>query len=68
MRDRRTWLHGIRRVQQYEIVRVGARQLIRILGDSDEGLKEEMSQRLLVYSRAAAGQEPACAEGEKRAD
>ena len=41
---------------------------IHLLGDSDEGLKEEMSQRLRVYSRAAAGQEPACAEGEKRAD
>ena len=41
---------------------------IHLLGDSDDALREEMSQRLQLYSRAAAGQKSAGAEGEKRAD
>ena len=38
---------------------------IHLLGDDDDALKEEMSQRLLVYSRAAAGQGPAEDEGQE---
>ncbi len=38
---------------------------IHLLGDADEALKEEMTQRLRVYSRAAAREEPRASRGEK---
>ncbi len=38
---------------------------IHLLGDADEALKEEMTQRLRVYSRAAAGEEPRASKGER---
>ena len=38
---------------------------IHLLGDADEALKEEMTQRLRVYSRAAAREEPRASRAEK---
>mgnify|MGYP001459210858 CR=1 FL=1 len=41
---------------------------IHLLGDADDALKEKMSQRLQVYSRAAAKEGSAGAENEKGED
>ena len=38
---------------------------IHLLGDADEALKEEMTQRLRVYSRAAARAAPRASRGER---
>lgn len=41
---------------------------IHLLGDDDEALKAEMAQRLRVYSRAAAQEEPGVSKSEQGRD
>lgn len=41
---------------------------IHLLGDDDEALKAEMAQRLRVYSRAAALEDPGASKSEQGRD